>query len=341
MKIHLFKKKVIDTAEIDDNVQPPTITDFKEMYKSGDHKSLARWAVWFMHLEDPFIKFIISSNLLTMGKRIKELPPFTIGADPEFILCDKDKLADSEIEIKMFSSKYTGTYFGVSEAEIGADYGLLEFRPAFTKTTGELVDQIVKLHTLFGNKFLDLVILNKEAIEFNHRRKRILDSMESEEDINFGSRGKDTGSWAMPAGSNTISVVDRNVWSAGEIILDYELPTTFSAYDESVFTQYNPTILSAGGHIHLGGTFVKMLSFDQIKSLVRELDEKILPMCKEVETEAAELRKLVYGSPGEFRIKDYGIEYRSPSNAIFWRKNKKVLGKVLLEVEQIVKNRHK
>lgn len=53
------------------------------------------------------------------------------------------------------------------------------------------------------------------------------------------------------------------------------------------------------------------------------------PLAIRVETEAGKLRRTAYGFPGEFRIKPYGFEYRSPSNAIFWEENLKVLRRVL------------
>lgn len=326
----------------------PSLDDLKKMYSDGDHKNLARWAPYYKELaqdnnsgftysdtgqsemfkkKSSFIRFLFGSKLMMMGKWADgKAPPITFGADPEFILCDKAALKKGEVKVELFSSSWTNDYFGISEAEIGADYGLLEFRPDPKTSAEELTKEIREIHNIFKDKYHDsnIEILEREAVEFNHRKHRILEAMKSDEDINFGSRGKDTNVWT---GSSA---------GGGEIMTDFESEITYSAYDKPVFQQYNDEILSAGGHIHVGGSFVKMLSFEQLRELVRKFDKEILPICTTVETEAAELRRSVYGNVGEFRIKDYGIEYRSPSNAIFWKKNSKVLKKALEEVASLI-----
>lgn len=305
-------------------MQIPSLSKLKRMYSAGDHKNLARWIPHFQKSKDPFARFLLDSNLLTIGKWVDGTrPSLTLGADPEFIVCDKAALKRGKVEIKLFSSSWTNDYFGISEAEVGADYGLLEFRPAPAENVKELAENIVKLHSAFKDRFGDsgLAILEKEAVEFDHRKRRILEALEAGKDISFGGRGKNLDVWTGDA----------------EIVTDYESETTFSAYDKPVFQQYNDKILSAGGHIHIGGSFVKMLSFEQLRNLIRQLDQHVLPICVGVETEAAKLRRGVYGNPGEFRIKDYGIEYRSPSNAIFWGSNTKALKKALKTAATLAK----
>lgn len=288
----------------------PSVKNMKDFYKEGDLKNLSRWLPHLRDKKSPFIKFLMKSNLLKMKEHVND-PPLTIGADPEFILCEKD----DESKVVLFSSRFVTNYFGLSEAEMGADYGLMEFRPRPEESATALVKVIEDLHKDFADIHPDFKILEKEAIEYNHKRARVKESMEAEEDINYGlNRGKDVGVWA-PGG--------------GEMVIGLETGTSLSAYDKPSFNVFNDELFTAGGHIHFGGAYIMMLSFEQLKAFVRKLDKEVLPMCEEVETEAGALRKSVYGSPGEFRIKDYGIEYRSPSNAIFWPKNSDLLLKAL------------
>jgi len=295
------------------------INELKQLYREKKLKELVIRLPHVRYLKDAFVQFLFDSNLLKMGNWLNS-PPITLGADPEFILCKSDD-TDS---IVLFSSKYTGDYFGISEAEVGADYGLLEFRPAPEKSAKKLADNIISLHDAFNKEFggASIKILEKEAVAFNHKRKRVLQAMENEEDINYGmNRGKDVAVWSG---------------NGEDIMTDVETGVTLCAYDKPIFNQFNDKLFTAGGHIHIGGAFIKMLSFNQLKIFVRKLDKGVLPICNGVETEAGKLRRDVYGSPGEFRMKEYGIEYRSPSNAIFFRKNTKILLKVLKEVKEIL-----
>jgi len=295
-----------------------SINGLKKLYKARDFKKLAAILPHVRHLENSFIRFLLESNLLRMGRWLSS-PPITFGADPEFILHENN---DPD-KIVLFSSEHTRDYFGVSEAELGADYGLLEFRPDPAGTARKLVENVIQLHKLFSKDFgPSIKILQKEAVSFDHKRKRVLQSMESEEDINYGmNRGKDVAVWSS---------------NDGDIMTGVETGVTLCAYSKPVFNQFNDKLFTAGGHIHIGGALVKMLSLTQLKAFIRKLDAEILPICNSVETEAGKLRRTVYGSVGEFRIKEYGIEYRSPSNAIFFRKNSKALFRVLRKAEKIL-----
>ena len=296
----------------------PSIKEVKALYKDGDLKEVARWLPHLRDKKSKFIKFLMESNILRMKGHIND-PAVTLGADPEFILCEKGK----EDKVVLFSSQYTSQYFGLSEAEMGADYGLLEFRPDPEQEAEELVEALNALHADFKKTYNGFKILEKEAVEYNHKRARVLESLKSDEEINYGmNRGKDIGVW-VPGGD--------------EMVIGQETGTSLSAYDKPSFNQFNDDLFTAGGHIHIGGAYIMMLSFEQLRSFVRKLDKEVLPMCAEIETEAGELRRTVYGALGEFRVKDYGIEYRSPSNAIFWKKNSKELLKALNKVTEIVK----
>lgn len=295
------------------------ISDLKQLYKEKKLKEMAIKLPHMRHLKNSFIKFLLESNLLKMKQWLNS-PPITFGADPEFILHTKGNKKD----IVLFSSEYTGSYFGISEAEVGADYGLLEFRPGPERSAKKLVDNMIYLHNMFKKDFGPggIKILEKEAVVFDHKRKRVLQAMASKTDINYGmNRGKDVAVWSG---------------NDNDIMADVETGITFCAYDKPVFNQFNDKLFTAGGHIHIGGSLIKMLSFDQLKMFICKLDKEILPICNSIETRAGKLRRTVYGSPGEFRIKEYGIEYRSPSNAIFFQKNSKTLLKVLRKIKEIL-----
>lgn len=297
------------------------INELRRLYKERKLGEIAIRLPHMRHLKSKFTQFLLESNLLRMRQWLNS-PPITFGADPEFILYTNNDTDD----ITLFSSEYTGDYFGISEAELGADYGLLEFRAEPEENAKKLVDNITHLHDIFSQTFGSgpdsIKILEKEAVAFDHKKKRVLQAMESEKDINYGmNRGKDAAVWSGD-GNN--------------IMTDVETGMTLCAYDKPIFNQFNDKLFTAGGHIHIGGALIKMLSFSQLKVFVRKLDTEILPICNSVETEAGELRRTVYGSLGEFRMKEYGIEYRSPSNAVFFQKNSKVLLEVLKKVEKIL-----
>ena len=288
----------------------------KSFYKEGEIKELARWLPHLRDSKSPFIKFLMASNLLRMKGDINS-KLLTLGADPEFILCEKD----NKDNIVLFSSEHTTDYFGMSDAEVGADYGLLEFRPEPKADPKGLIGELTHLHELLDEDYEEFKILQKEAVEYNHKRARVLEALEKEKDINYGmNRGKDTGAW-----------------SSSDVVIGMETGTTLSAYDRPSFSQFNDKLFTAGGHIHVGGLYVMLLSFEQLKLFVRKLDERILPLCSKAETKAGDLRRTVYGSPGEFRIKNYGIEYRSPSSAIFWKENADSLLAVLSEAVKTAK----
>ncbi len=67
----------------------------------------------------------------------------------------------------------------------------------------------------------------------------------------------------------------------------------------------------AGGHIHLGSGNIPELSFEEKLRLIRCLDYKIYPVFYTYDLSP---RMENYGAPGRFRLKSYGVEYRTPSN---------------------------
>jgi hypothetical protein len=110
------------------------------------------------------------------------------------------------------------------------------------------------------------------------------------------------------------------------------------AYGRPIIKQGSDSVLTAGGHLHFGGRYIRMLSIEQIMAIIRKFDERLAPIAASVETRAAKLRNKYYGYPGEFRLKEYGFEYRTISCAPFWLKNHKVLKKILEEAIKIIRS---
>jgi hypothetical protein len=308
----------------------------------------------------PLEEFLVSSNIFFMRDFIGNKENLTFGADPEFILCD----ATNPEQTVLLSSKHllpkyvrgitmpNQQFYTLSELAVGADYGLLEIRPPYSSEPSVLVKTMDALLTAFEetqqnlveeNKKIEdalkkgkdvkqitaaLTIQEKEAVEFNHKRSRLLDIIENGElDFGIGTRQKGGGVVASVSGSADLGLTAAELYGI-----------SISAYDEPIFTQGNDVLLTAGGHLHFGGRFIKMRSLPQLKALVQKFDKELLPIAAKVETPAAKLRRAVYGSLGEFRLKDYGIEYRTLSNAVFWKKNIKVLQNILNKAEEIIKD---
>lgn len=274
------------------------------------------------------IKFLMESNLFFMGEDIKA-DTITYGADPEFILCE----SSDESKIVLYSSKHALPYsdkgqFAMSSLSIGADYGLLELRPDFSEKHGTLADNIKGLITAFdeNNKKLDneLKIKEVEATPFMHKIERMREVMDGDIELDYGSNRAKFG------GVTTASISDITMAGA-----EY-YGVSLTAYDTPGFTVGTDKVLTAGGHLHFGGACIKMLSMMQLKTLVRKLDEKLIPIAEKIETKAADLRRKYYGFPGEFRLKPYGFEYRVLSCAPFWKKNVKVLKEILEEANAII-----
>lgn len=296
---------------------PSDLKDITDFYLKGYHKKLACALPHIRDIDDKFIKTLTESRLLFMGEELKTLPPITLGADPEFIL--KDKLSG---EVVLFSSDFVQENWGLnmSEATLGADYGLLEIRPAEEKEVDDLMRNIEQILNIFDTTYSKIEIKEAEAIVFDHKKERIRSLIENEE-TDFG-----------------VNMQKADIVDIAGISLDDVASVSnvsLSAYDEPILYPQRTDLLTAGGHIHIGGTFVRMLSLSQLKTLIRKIDETVRDKCLSTETAAGALRREVYGNPGEFRIKSYGVEYRTPSNSIFWPKNRKVLKEVLEDIYNI------
>jgi len=296
------------------------IENLKDLYKEGKHKELARVLPHARNLKDKFVDLLFESRLLTMGADLKELEPITFGADPEFILKDKNTH-----QIVLFSSEYVREHEGInlSEASLGADYGLLEIRPPAGTTPKILVDNVEMILSVFDKRYTQIELSEIEATVFDHKKERIRSLIRNEE-TDFG-----VALHKIQMGTiQNINMSDETSY----------INMTLSAYDEPLIFQPRDDLLTAGGHIHIGGTFIRMLSLEQLKYLIRTIDKSVYNLAARVETEAANLRREVYGNRGEFRIKPYGVEYRTLSNAIFWPKNAVTLKTILDDMHTIAKN---
>lgn len=80
--------------------------------------------------------------------------------------------------------------------------------------------------------------------------------------------------------------------------------------------QTNETFRTGSGHVHIGWTSDKgncKQHFDQCRELVKELDFVLFNSSLLWDND--EKRRELYGKPGAFRPKPYGVEYRVLSNA--------------------------
>lgn len=277
--------------------------------------------------------FLMNSNLFFIREDINS-PPLTMGCDPEFILCD----ADNPDKVALLSSQHALPhspvcgYISMAELAVGADYGLLEIRPEASPDVNTLVNNVSAMIESF-HELQDelkeaeydeeigppqrLLVKEVEAVEFNHKRSRMRQLIENEElDFGIGLRDKVAGVAASSTGDVGLAAAEN-------------YGVSLSAYDKPAFVQGNDCTLTAGGHLHYGGWRVKLLSIKQLKAVIKEFDKYLIPKAARVETEAAELRRQFYGFPGEFRLKEYGFEYRTLSCAPFWPKNHKVLKEIL------------
>ena len=118
--------------------------------------------------------------------------------------------------------------------------------------------------------------------------------------------------------TDVVSVPDINTYTDAEIALGCS--PSMNAYAEKSVIPKNPrkvAFRTAGCHIHLG-TLNSETDIDAYDpdSLVRFLDQVTGPLYTSLfEGLENPARRTMYGRAGEFRIKPYGIEYRTPAPA--------------------------
>jgi hypothetical protein len=86
---------------------------------------------------------------------------------------------------------------------------------------------------------------------------------------------------------------------------------------------------SAGGHVHVGWDDPNLNDQEQ---LVKAMD--VFLGCPSILYDKDMLRRKLYGTPGAFRFKPYGIEYRTLSN--FWIQNKEHMGWVYDQTQKAI-----
>lgn len=101
--------------------------------------------------------------------------------------------------------------------------------------------------------------------------------------------------------------------------LEFGCDQDFCAYNEDIHTpnpkptSANPNLRSCGGHIHFGS--VNLINPVDATFFLKRYVEPLLGVAL-VALDPDQRRKELYGKAGAFRLKPYGIEYRTPSN--FW-----------------------
>lgn len=78
---------------------------------------------------------------------------------------------------------------------------------------------------------------------------------------------------------------------------------------------------TCGGHIHIGFEKAPMMGIDDIEHIVKAMD-MVLGL-KSLALDNDDKRRSMYGKAGSFRVKPYGIEYRTLSN--FWIKDDELI----------------
>jgi len=95
---------------------------------------------------------------------------------------------------------------------------------------------------------------------------------------------------------------------------------------------------TGSGHVHISWgehtDFIDDDWLDKAADLVRHLDQHLLPEADKWDND--KLRRRLYGMPGAFRPKLYGVEYRTLSNA--WLNSYRTAGYVFDAVQEITKN---
>lgn len=97
----------------------------------------------------------------------------------------------------------------------------------------------------------------------------------------------------------------------------------------------NTPFRTGAGHVHIGWTMGVDIALDEHKQicehLIRNLDLYTLPFLR---LEDDNERRKLYGKAGAYRLKEYGVEYRTPSNV--WLKSDKSIRLMWDSVRQAI-----
>lgn len=124
--------------------------------------------------------------------------------------------------------------------------------------------------------------------------------------------------------ATTVQINRQNI-PEENLVLSCE--SDFDSYEQDINPILDATsdYRSAGGHVHIGGIFNKKTSllrrYKDASRLGRLMDKYV--GVYSVIWDKDQRRRETYGKPGAIRVKSYGIEYRTLSNA--WLFNEKIM----------------
>lgn len=210
----------------------------------------------------------------------------TIGADPEFFLIDGSKNVSAHGFLHDFGGKHNPTK--VNKGAIQVDGTALEFNIDPASTPEEFINNIDAV----------LAVL----------RERV--------PTNYGFK-------FSPVHYYTSDYFQEIPEEAKELGCDPD----FNAYSLQANPKPNVDLpfRTGSGHIHVGWTtgmdVTSKVVLGQVATLVRQLDAILFPASLIWDSRGSS-RRAMYGAPGAFRVKPYGVEYRVLSNS--WLEKKEL-----------------
>ena len=225
----------------------------------------------------------------------------TFGTDPEFILCDKN-----------------------SEKPVNA-IELLE---------GNIYNRV----TIKGNQFYSDNVLAECAVKPAKTRKQAADNiketLQTLSDMVAPYKISDISAVDFDQSQLQCNCADDPKWDGEHRLCPkhFGCDPDICAYQmktmEPPKVMADGTLRSAGGHIHLGGSAECLEGGEKTYKLIYLLDLLLgIPsLFMEVPSEAQKKRRTLYGQAGRYRMKDYGLEYRTLSN--FWLRSPRLVNMV-------------
>lgn len=205
-----------------------------------------------------------------------------LSADPEFFIWDpEDEMIVPSDEILPKQGNPVTDGVTKSNARLYTDGVQAEFNLRKKTCRHHVIEKLTAAHSLIDSKIPnELEVKYTPAVEL------------PEDQVMFLS------DFARQLGCDP----SRNAWMRGE---EMDMP-----YGEESPTRY------AGGHIHMGkyrdgppNLFID--DHDNVIEIIKVADHIVgLPFTQMFGGEASALRRQAYGKAGEYRYKDYGLEYR-------------------------------
>jgi len=131
----------------------------------------------------------------------------------------------------------------------------------------------------------------------------------------------------------TIELTDKDMRNLSEKAKKFGCAPSKNTYNKRSRITVNPEIYkyrSAGGHIHIGhnGSLPVIAALRTPTHIVQMLDLIVGNTCVLIDRDPSNRqRRKVYGKAGEYRLPQYGIEYRTLSN--FWLKSYQLMSLVM------------